>query len=85
MTTYLFNNHGVRSEGWRYIRYNNGDEELYNEASDPYEWSNLASEAQYAGTKAELAKMIPVANHEDIGGKAGKEDQKKMKNKKADK
>ena len=35
MTTYQFNNHGVRSEGWRYIRYANGDEELYNEALDP--------------------------------------------------
>jgi arylsulfatase A-like enzyme len=74
MTTYLFNNHGVRSEGWRYIRYANGEEELYNEAIDPYEWKNLATDPQYAGTKAELAKTMPTQNHPDIGGKGGAED-----------
>lgn len=82
MTTYLFNNHGVRNEGWRYIRYNNGDEELYNEAIDPYEWKNLASDPQYAGTKSELAKMMPKENKPDIGGKGGAEnfgDKKKKK------
>jgi arylsulfatase A-like enzyme len=87
MTTYRYNNHGVRSEGWRYIRYANGEEELYNEATDPYEWKNLAGDPQYAGTKRELAKMMPTANHEDIGGKGGAEDDgtkpKKNKKKKA--
>lgn len=83
LTTHLFNNHGIRSEGWRYIRYANGEEELYNEATDPYEWTNLASDSKYASTKAELAKMIPASNHEDIGGKSGGEgNKKKMKNKK---
>ncbi len=42
LTTYLFNNHTVRTEDWRYIRYANGDEELYNDAKDPNEWTNLA-------------------------------------------
>ena len=82
MTTYLFNNHGVRSEGWRYIRYNNGDEELYNESTDPYEWTNLAADPQYAGTKAELAKMLPTSSHEDIGGKGGEAKKSKKKAKK---
>ncbi|MBX7209277.1 MAG: sulfatase [Verrucomicrobiaceae bacterium] len=86
MTTYLFNNHAVRSEGWRYIRYANGEEELYNEALDPEEWKNLAADPQYAGTKAELAKTMPAANHEDIGGKGGAEgggggDERKAKKK----
>jgi hypothetical protein len=89
MTTYRFNNHGVRSEGWRYIRYDNGDEELYNEAIDPYEWKNLASDPQYAGTKSELAKMMPKVNTPDIGGKGGAEDfgdkKKKKQAKKAGK
>lgn len=83
MTTYRFNNHGIRNEGWRYIRYNTGEEELYNEATDPYEWTNLASDPQYAGTKSELAKMIPTSNHEDIGGKGGQEDNGEKKKKKA--
>lgn len=77
MTTYLFSNHGVRSEGWRYIRYANGEEELYNEAADPYEWKNLAADPQYAGTKAELAKALPAQNAPDIGGGRGKKEQKK--------
>src|SRR5205809_2163120 len=34
LTTYLFNNHAIRSDLWRYIRYNNGDEELYDEVKD---------------------------------------------------
>ncbi len=85
MTTYLFNNHGVRSEGWRYIRYSNGDEELYNEALDPYEWKNLASDPQYAGTKAELAKTMPVENKPDIGGTGGAEDDGNKAKKKAKK
>jgi len=43
VTTYQFNNHAVRSEGWRYIRYANGDQELYDETADPNEWTNLAT------------------------------------------
>jgi arylsulfatase A-like enzyme len=74
MTTYQFNNHAVRNEGWRYIRYANGEEELYNEAIDPEEWKNLATDPQYSGTKSELAKTMPTSNHEDIGGKGGAEE-----------
>ena len=36
MTTYLFNNHAVRTEGWRYIRYADGDEELYRRGQGPH-------------------------------------------------
>ena len=68
LTTYLFNNHAVRSEDWRYIRYANGDEELYNDAKDPNEWTNLAMKPEFAAKKAELGKFIPTENHPDIGG-----------------
>ncbi|WP_439650288.1 sulfatase [Aquisphaera insulae] len=67
LTTYRHKNHAVRSEGWRYIRYENGDEELYDETSDPYEWTNLAADPAYASRKAELARSMPVSNHADIG------------------
>ncbi|MFN0078402.1 MAG: sulfatase [Prosthecobacter sp.] len=83
MTTYKFNNHGVRNEGWRHIRYANGDEELYNEATDPNEWTNLAKDPQYNGTKAELAKVMPTTNHEPVGESVGKKEQKREKKKKA--
>lgn len=72
MTTYLFGNHGVRSEGWRYIHYNNGDEELYNESDDPNEWKNLAKDPNSREKIEELAKWLPKSNHPDIGGGKGK-------------
>ena len=69
ITTFGFQNHAVRTEGWRYIRYANGDEELYDEATDPYEWVNLASKPEHAAVKAELAKHLPVTNLPEIDGK----------------
>ncbi|MCB1279026.1 MAG: sulfatase [Prosthecobacter sp.] len=83
LTTYKFNNHAVRSEGWRHIRYANGDEELYNEVTDPNEWTNLAGDPQYNGTKTELAKAMPTTNHEAVGGGEEKKELKREKKKKA--
>ncbi len=37
----------VRSKRFRYIRYNNGMEELYDHDTDPQEWTNLASDPAY--------------------------------------
>lgn len=62
ITTHGFKNHGVRTEGWRYIRYANGDEELYDETKDPNEWKNLAGVTEFAAKKAEMAKMMPEKN-----------------------
>lgn len=41
ITTHNQGNHSVRSEHWRYIRYADGSEELYDHRNDPNEWSNL--------------------------------------------
>lgn len=71
LTTYKYKNHAVRSEGHRYIRYANGDEELYDEANDPYEWTNLAADPKHAAAKAELARHLPKSDHADIGGEQG--------------
>ncbi len=46
--------YSLRSATHRYIRWNNGFEELYDHASDPWEWTNLA---QTAGTKPILASF----------------------------
>jgi arylsulfatase A-like enzyme len=62
LTTHGYQNHAVRSERWRYIRYENGAEELYDERTDPHEWTNLASDGKHEEVKAELAKALPKVN-----------------------
>jgi arylsulfatase A-like enzyme len=79
ITTYLENNHAIRVQGWRYIRYADGGEELYDEAADPNEWKNLASDPKHAAKKAELAKLLPSVNHADIGVDKGPKTKKKPK------
>lgn len=71
LTTYRYNNHAVRDEEWRYIRYANGDEELYNEKNDPEEWKNLAGDSNYAEKKEALSKSFPVLNKEEMSSGAG--------------
>jgi arylsulfatase A-like enzyme len=50
----------VRSRNWRYIRYADGAEELYDHRNDPGELENLAGDPDHAAVKAELAKWIPA-------------------------
>ena len=59
ITTHNQGNHAVRDERWRYIRYADGSEELYDEQSDPNEWTNLAADPAHAAAKARLAKWLP--------------------------
>jgi arylsulfatase A-like enzyme len=66
ITTHGFNNHTVRDDGWRYIRYADGSEELYDTAADPLEYTNLASRSELAARKAELAKFLPPNNAKDL-------------------
>lgn len=62
LTTYLQNNHAVRDDRWRYIRYKDGTEELYDESADPHEWTNVADKPQNAEVKARLLKFLPKEN-----------------------
>jgi arylsulfatase A-like enzyme len=48
LMTYGKGNHAVRSERWRYIRYADGSEELYDHTQDPNEWTNLAARDKLA-------------------------------------
>ncbi len=50
----------VRSRHWRYIRYSDGSEELYDHRTDPNEWTNLANEPTHADIKTAHAKWVPV-------------------------
>jgi arylsulfatase A-like enzyme len=59
------NNHSIRDEWWRYIRYADGSEELYDHKNDPNEWDNLAAKelsAQHAEVVARLRQNLPKVN-----------------------
>jgi arylsulfatase A-like enzyme len=65
LTTHGRGNHAVRSEHWRYIRYSDGSEELYDHQSDPMEWRNLAGDPRHADVKKELARWLPKTDAPD--------------------
>ena len=62
LTTYGRNNHSVRDERYRYIRYEDGSEELYDHEDDAHEWNNIASEPAHQATKERLASHLPEVN-----------------------
>ena len=66
LTTYFRNNHSLRNERWRYTRYADGGEELYDHQADPMEWTNLAGKPEYATVKIQLARWLPRVNAADV-------------------
>ena len=66
ITTLGRNNHAVRTERWRYIHYADGSEELYDHWTDPNEWSNLASDPELRYVMADLKKLFPRKNAEQV-------------------
>ncbi len=59
ITTYDFLEFSVLTQNWRYTRYINDSEELYDHKADPEEWSNLAYKPEYKEIKEKLASYIP--------------------------
>jgi arylsulfatase A-like enzyme len=59
ITTYDYDEFSVRDEAFRYIRYIDGGEELYDHRVDPEEWENLADDPAYAGIRDRLRAQIP--------------------------
>jgi len=66
LSTYGRGNHSLRDDRYRYIRYRNGAEELYDHQADPYEWRNLAADSRFASAKAALAGWLPTINAPDV-------------------
>ncbi len=65
LTTHGRKNHALRSQRWRYIRYADGSEELYDHDQDPMEWKNLAQEPKYTSVKKQLAAWFPKKDAPD--------------------
>ena len=82
VTTFGQDNHAVRTARWRFIRYADGSEELYDHSNDEYEWTNLANRPEHAELKAGLAKHLPQTN---IPAPENREKGKKKKSAKANK
>ncbi len=68
ITTHNRDNHGVRSEHWRYIRYADGSEELYDMRRDPNEWYNLAGDPKFADVIREHRRWLPKKNAKPAPG-----------------
>ena len=51
--------YAVINSQWRYIRYADGTEELYNVKQDPNEWDNRANNPEFEGVKQELRASAP--------------------------
>jgi arylsulfatase A-like enzyme len=68
VTTHNHDNHGVRSERWRYIRYADGSEELYDMRTDPNEWHNLADDPQYAEIVRRHRRWLPPTSAKPAPG-----------------
>jgi arylsulfatase A-like enzyme len=66
VTPFHKNNHAIRTERWRYIRYADSGEELYDHDTDPYEWTNLASDSRHARAKDHLRRFLPTVNNPEL-------------------
>ena len=66
MTTHGYKNHALRSEGWRFIRYEDGAEELYDTTNDPYERTNRANVPSLAELQSELGRWLPTQDRANV-------------------
>ncbi len=70
ITSHNQGNHAVRSERWRYIRYADGSEELYDMHNDLYEWTNVAADPRHSAVVAEHRRWLPRVDEPPARGSA---------------
>lgn len=59
--SYLYDQYAsIRTERFRYIRYKEGQQELYGTDRDPHEWSNQANNPEYEEKIRELNGQLPA-------------------------
>ncbi len=55
------------SQRYRYIRYRDGSEELYDRQADPHEWTNLARSVDNEGVLQEFRQKLPKRSYPILG------------------
>lgn len=68
ITTHNQGNHGIRTRDWRYIRYADASEELYDMRNDVEEWTNVIANPDHAGTLRRLRSHLPESNLPPVPG-----------------
>lgn len=59
--SYLYDQYAsIRTEQFRYIRYKDGQQELYDHRKDPHEWKNEADNPDYAEVLETLSSKLPA-------------------------
>lgn len=71
ITTYGQGYFSVRDERYRYLRYPDGTEELYDHQADAGEHRNLAADSALTSVKQRLARWIPEKWVQSLGGRLG--------------
>ena len=59
ISTSYYENHAIRTKDWRYIRYADGAEELYDHRTDSDEFINLAKSPEHKTIMQSLARWLP--------------------------
>ena len=60
LTSFDAGNFAVTGPQWRYLRYADGNEELYDSVNDPHEWTNLAGRPEVRAVQQTMAAKIPI-------------------------
>lgn len=68
LMTYGVNYSSVSDGRYRYIRYPDGSQELYDHENDPHEWTNIASKKSSKKIIERLSKEIPKTWTKSLGG-----------------
>ncbi|MEM9481092.1 MAG: hypothetical protein AAGA58_15680, partial [Verrucomicrobiota bacterium] len=71
ITTYGEGRFSLRTTDWRYIRYPDGREELFDHRKDPNEFTNLADDPTTEKLRADFIKELPEEWHPSLGGRKG--------------
>ena len=60
-------NYAITSERYRYIVYNNGEEEFYDRDKDPSEWKNQIKNPEYAPLIKSHKAEVPTKRYQILG------------------